>query len=168
MLLLSSGWWGRERWRHQHVCLFFCFRLIAYKLRIRVFFFSVCVLTEAGRDQCCVCRGQCGCCCTIKSHQFSPVNKLAWRQRYAHENVPGWGAEPGSLSQGGWRHPRSRSLCPSTQTLTHTLKPSLSHSVPSLLSLGFRSKCLALGTFTSPKLNHSPCCTFSHLTRQIP
>lgn len=52
---------------------------------------------------------------------------------------------------------------------TPKLSVSLSHSVPSLLSVGSCSKCLALGTFTSsPKLNHSPSCTFSCSTHQIP
>lgn len=52
---------------------------------------------------------------------------------------------------------------------TPKLSVSLSDSVPSLLSVGSCSKCLALGTFTSsPKLNHSPSCTFSCSTHQIP
>lgn len=129
-------------------------------------FFRVRVKKEAGRDQCGVCPGKCGCCCTIKSHQFSPVNRLAWSQRYAQENVPGRGEEPGSLRVDGDRH--SRTLRLSTQTYMLKLNASLSHSVPFRLSLGSCSKCLAVGTFTSPKPNHSPSCTFSRSTHQIP
>lgn len=60
------------------VCVLLCFHLNAYK-RVCVFSLTVCILMDAGRDQSGVCLGLgvCGCCCTIKSHQFSPVNKLA-------------------------------------------------------------------------------------------
>lgn len=116
------------------------------------------VKKEAGRDQCRVCLGLCVHCCTIISHQFSSVNRLAWSQRYGQQSVPGWGVEPGSLSY-------ARSL--SVYTNVHKLKRNVSHfhSVPLplcpfLLYLGSCSKCLAFGTFTSPKLNHSPSCTF--------
>lgn len=131
-----------------HVCLCVC-----------VYVFFVRVKKEAGRDQCHVCLGQLGCCCTIKSHQFSSVTGRAWSQRCTQENVPGRGAEPGSSQE--WMetsplvHPLS--FCPSTQR--HTVNVSLAYCVSFLQALGSCSTRLTLGTFTSPKLNRAPSCS---------
>lgn len=133
------------------LCIFFCAR----------------VKKEAGRDQCGVCPGQCGCCCTIKSRQFSSVQQASMKP----EVRPGKFARARSgarLSQSGWRQTLTHPPSVHTNKHTETRRVSLPLCPFFLLSLGSCSKCLALGTFTSPKPNHSPSCTFSRSTHQIP
>ncbi len=110
--------------------VYFPFPSECIRMRVRVcVFFSVRVSRKrlAGTSVVFV-RDSVGAAAPSNHVNLAPYNRLAWSQRYAQENLPGRGAEPGSLRVDGDRH--SRTLRLSTQTSTLKLDVSLSHSVP--------------------------------------